>query len=231
MYIRVMAYLMRNFITILFLWLLLLGCLQTNPSQKESVKQNLNENLSKVDSSTVDQAMNKALYIDSMDAFSATYPIYFLTSGHFLNDSVKNLLVTQQIDTLNYIIELYIQQGGVWLKQSELKTADISIIHYYPTFHDFNFDGQKDIYIQVSASNGYVMSRGHVITVNKSNSAMVFHPEVRNEANLTADPATKLVISEEYISCTNPPYPDVCKKRLKWTQNRLVFKSRKCPCN
>lgn len=63
-------------------------------------------------------------------------------------------------------------------------------------FDDFNFDKQTDIYIQVSASNGRALSRGHLLTIDPLTKKIIQHAEARDLANMKPDPKTKTVVSQ-----------------------------------
>jgi len=43
---------------------------------------------------------------------------------------------------------------------------DANPTQFYLDFKDYDFDGQKDIYLQRSASNGWSLSRGCLINVS-----------------------------------------------------------------
>jgi hypothetical protein len=88
----------------------------------------------------------------------------------------------------------------------------------------------KKIYIQVSASNGYVLSRGHLLMIDRLTKKFSKHNETRDLANMKPEPKTKIIISEEVIFCESLGMMKICKLTNKWIDGHLKTIKKDCPC-
>jgi hypothetical protein len=85
------------------------------------------------------------------------YSIYYCKIGHFLIPTKKTALLIY-----NNAVELYIYKNDKPIRKDSIAFLNTdSKIEFQVTYADYNFDGQKDIYIQRTISNGWPMSRGH----------------------------------------------------------------------
>lgn len=156
-------------------------------------------------------------------------PFYYLKTGYFLNSKEKNALLIRKGDSL-YNIELYSYTNDNWVKNSELHNIELKPTQLYITFQDYNFDNKPDIYLQCTASNGYPISRGQLITIEHETGKMNIHPEARNLGNMKPDPTKKVIISEEWNECIATKAP--CLITNKWKNGKLIYIDKTCPkCN
>ncbi len=221
-----------TYLTILLFGLTIVACNRPETSQDNNVAQDTIAQNSSEDFVAFDTFANllvKALKIDTLE-YDNLKPFIFFKSGYFLNNKVKNTLVVTQISDTTISVKLYTIKDDNWLLNSTVENLDGPGVSFGPEFHDFNFDGQTDIYIQVTASNGYSLSRGHLITIDPLTLKLYAHEEARDLANMKPDKKTNSVFSEEVIWCKENGFEEVCKWTNKWDNGVLKFKEKNCPC-
>jgi hypothetical protein len=195
----------------------------------ETKKQIVESRPTPVATDTLNKLLDKAIIADSIE-FDNYPPFLYFKSGNFVTATQKNSIIIYIPDDSTFTIEFYSLSDGKWQKNSELKNIEAEIVAFNSDYKDFNFDGFNDLYIQQNASNGYVMSRGYLITINPKTKELTLHNEVRDEANLTPDAKTKTVYADELVECKKTTFMDVCKRAFKWSGQKLVKKDRTCPC-
>jgi hypothetical protein len=89
------------------------------------------------------------------------------------------------------------------------------------TLNDFNFDGQIDIYIQVSATNGWSLSKGHLLLIDPRTKKLEFHKETEDFANMIPDQNTKTIFTEEWQGYNSDGNPQLTILTNKWVKGRL----------
>lgn len=155
--------------------------------------------------------------------------IYYCKIGNFLLPTDKNALLVH-----GSAVELFIYRND-----KPVRVDSIAVLHldykmeFQVTYGDYNFDGRKDIYIQRTISNGWPMSRGCLITVNKSSNKLERHDECDDLANMQPDPMRKVVITDSILNCntgTREERPQVCKVSNKWKDNKLKKIGSNCRC-
>lgn len=162
--------------------------------------------------------------------FDSYDPFLFLKTGQLFTDSVKHaVLITCPSDSI-YHLELFSLHNKKWFRKQEIDSLEAFPIQFDIRFVDFNFDGLKDVYIQYSASNGYSLSRGHLFTMDPHTMRLVHHPEAGNLANMSPDPETKTVNSEQVIECGKDQQTAICILRNKWVTGKLTLAKKDCPC-
>ncbi len=229
---------MRLLILILVLASVSLKCRPKNSEPLPTISGNQplkNEDKNKIDVSQLTVDTLSALLInnaglDSFFFYHPSKPLQLLQTGSILNAKKKNAFSVEEINDSAYLLKIYAFRNGKFELNDSAFTTEFSSLYSGPYFEDFDFDGVNDIFIPVTISNGYAMSRGHLITVNPTNNEMTFHREVRDAANLKADKNTKTVIGDELIICDESASMDVCKRTFKWKNGRLIKGSVKCPC-
>lgn len=180
---------------------------------------------------TLYSLLNTAIDKDSL-SFENDKPFLRLRIGKFLSPESKNAFLVSNVKDSIYKLELYTLKSGKWNKDDQKTITDAYMMQFDLNFDDYNFDTQKDIYIQSTASNGYSISRGHLVTLDPKTLKMELHPETRNYGSMKPDRTTKFVYS--YIKkCYDPtegPLPP-CQVINKWKNNKLVVVStEECPC-
>ncbi|MHA3788921.1 XAC2610-related protein [Flavobacterium hauense] len=173
--------------------------------------------------------MNSTIDKDSIETENGD-PFLNLKTGYFLSDKYKSaVLIIPQEDSL-FKIEIYTEEFNHWIKNDELKNLNINPIQFKWIFKDYNFDGQKDIYIQEAISNGLGISYGCLITLNPRTKRFFLHSETIDLGSIEPDDITKTITSIEMSDCMQPSEP--CILTHKWYNNKLVPISKKCPdCN
>lgn len=147
--------------------------------------------------SIIDELFEKAQSEDYVD-FIRDNPSEFLyfKSGFFLDESSKNALLISSKDFKIYKIQHYILNKNNWKLINQIDSLEAFPSQFEITYNDYNFDEQTDIFIQVSASQGYSLSRGHLLIVNPKTKKFSLHEEARNLGNMKPDSDQKVVFSE-----------------------------------
>jgi hypothetical protein len=173
-----------------------------------------------VTADTLYKLLDKAVMLDTLD-FDNEEPFLFLKSGHFLSKTEKNsILVTHPTDT-TYFIRLYTQRDNKWVLNDSIDRLFAFTTQFDLVFDDYNFDKQTDIYMQVSASNGRAMSRGHLLTIDPKTKKLIEHKEARQLANMKPDSSTKTVTSEVWLGWDTKDKQHMSILTNKWVNGRL----------
>lgn len=139
----------------------------------------------------------------------------------------KNAITIQcQIDT-TYSIKLYSFKDNDWQIIDSISGLDAFPWQFYVKFEDYNFDGQKDIYIQVSASNGWSLSRGHLLIIDPLKKKFDLHNEARDFANMKPDPSTKTILTELWNGYNLQGQHQLTIFENKWINGKLKTVSEK----
>jgi len=152
---------------------------------------------------TITELFNKALISDTIefgDFMSKDLDILsflFFKSGNIISKTEKNAIVVTCPKEESYKLKLYSVQNEKWELTDSINLDDVHIVFFDMIFDDYNFDGQKDIYVQTSSSNGYSISHGHLIIINPKTKKFELCKEVREFGNMKIDPKTKTIKSEE----------------------------------
>jgi len=138
--------------------------------------------------------------------------VYYCKIGNFLLPAKRNALLIHR-----GAVELFIYKNDNPIKVDSITVLNIGDYkwEFQVTYDDYNFDGRKDIYIQRTISNGWPMSRGCLITINRRTNKLERHDECDDLANMKPDPKRKVVISDSIAECYNPDTheekPQMCK--------------------
>ena len=220
---------MRHFVFHIIILTLITAC------SADEIK--VDKNIQKADSLDGKQLdLRKASYLltnsINMDQYEhhGVDPFIYFKSGNILTDEDKHAVIIQSSVESTFMIELYQLTNEQWMFLDRIETQESNHLQFHTIFADYNFDNINDLYIQQTASNGYVMSRGHLITFDRENRKLILHPEVRDEANLTPDSERKIVLADELIQCKKALEQEVCKRKFEWVNSELIKRDRKCPC-
>lgn len=147
--------------------------------------------------SITDELFEEAQHAEYVD-FTRDNPTEFLyfKSGFFLDKSSKHALVISSKDFKMYKIQNYILNKNNWELINQIDSLEAFPSQFEITFDDYNFDEQTDIFIQVSVSQGYSLSKGHLIIINPKTKKFELHEEARNLGNMKPDFDQKVVFSE-----------------------------------
>jgi len=179
---------------------------------------------------TITELLNEALYSDTMEFFDFDIDNIFLLfkSGYIISKSEKNAIVVI-VNDMTGLLKLYSIQNNNWqLTDSMSNLENIYLVNFDIIFDDYNFDGQTDIFLRASASNGYSISRGYLIIIDPKTKKFELHKEARELGNMTLDPKTKTIKSEEWNGWNDRgvgPYATVFTH--KWKNGKLKTISKK----
>ena len=172
-------------------------------------------------------SLTKKLKISDSIDYQSENPFTYLKTGKIISSNITNSLFIQNIKDSLYRVELYTLTVKGWLKNDEVLFYEKNLLQFFTVFKDYNFDKQKDIYIQSTASNGYSLSRGNLILINPKTIKLNLISEARKLANINPDLNRKLLISESVEWC---PELKVCKWLNQWKENNLITIDKNCPC-
>lgn len=193
--------------------IIIISCKNEN---KLNVSYHKGNTIIKID--TLYDILAKNKKIDSLE-FENWEPFLYLKTGNFLSEKDKNaILVFNNTDT-TYQIELYTLEKEKWIKNDALTNIEANAMQFYVIVQDYNFDGQKDIYLQRSASNGWSLSRGNLLTINE-NRKFCLHSETKELANMSPDYESKTVYTDELDYSKSGR---IINKRInKWKDGKLI---------
>ena len=220
-------------LTILFLGLTIFSCNQTQTRQDKIVTQDTTSKTVAVKDTVqikIAELLNKALTADTLEfnnEFETNQSFLFFKSGHIISKTEINaLVVVCQTDT-TYAVRLYSIQNNKWNLPDSINGLDAFPTQFDQVFDDYNFDGQTDIYIQVSASNGWSLSRGHLIIIDPKTKRFELHKETREFSNMTPDVKTKTVKTELWNGYDIKNRHQLTIFTNKWVNGKLKTISKK----
>lgn len=147
-------------------------------------------------------------------------PFLFFQSGHLFNHTEKHAVAVSSPTDSTAQIKLYHLQDHTWQLMDSLDGLPANTIAFHTIYADYNFDAQPDIYIQQSASNGYVMSRGYLLLIDPLTWKISLHMETEDLANMHPDAKTSTVFSEDWQGADGNKGP-VCTLHNKWVSGVL----------
>ena len=153
---------------------------------------------------------------------SRLFPFLYFKSGYLFSPNFKAAIsiITDSDSTSK--LTLYVIRNGEAEIVDSITDLHLISVAFSTTLKDYNFDGVKDIYIQTSASNGYCLSRGYLITLNPMSLKLQYHPEARELANMSPDFRTKTIISEDVVVSNKTGMPSVINYINTWKNGTLV---------
>lgn len=216
-------------LTILLFGLTIFSCNQTQTSQAKIVS---NDTITQTTNQAVSIAelLEKAVTADTLEfnnQFENNQSFLFFKSGHMISKTEKNALIVVCPTDTTYTVRLYSIQSNKWNISDSISGLDAFPTQFDPIFDDYNFDGQTDIYIQVSASNGWSLSRGHLIIIDPKTKMFDLHEETRDFANMTPDMKTKTVKTELWNGYDMENRHQLTIITNKWVNGKLKTISKK----
>ena len=185
-------------LTIFILGLILISCNQVS-TKKELINKSDSLSVEKTTIKELKDSVTKLLDIattkDTLEIRNSE-PFLFFKSGNILSSTEKNAIVIVCPTDTTYAVRLYSLKNKSWELTDSVAKLDAFPSQFELTFDDYNFDKQKDIYIQVSASQGWSLSRGHLFIIDPVTKKLTRHEEARDLANMKPDPKTETVVSE-----------------------------------
>ena len=199
-------------LTIFILGLVLISCNQVSKKQQTTT----NSDSLSVEKTTIKELKDSVIKLldiattkDTLE-FQSSEPFLFLKSGNILSST----------DT-TYTLRLYSLRNKNWELTDSVAKLEAFPSQFELTLDDYNFDKQKDIYIQVSASQGYSLSRGHLFIIDPVTKKLTRHEEARDLANMKPDPKTKTVVSEIWNGYNNKNQHELTIFTNKWLNGQL----------
>lgn len=165
--------------------------------------------------------------LEMNNQFEPDQPFLFFKSGLILGGTVKNALAASCPAGNRYILKLYSLQADSWQLSDSIDLPDAVPAQFSPVFADYNFDGQTDLFIQVSASGGWSLSRGHLLTIDPATKKFSLHKETRDFANMSPDKRTMTVKTEQWNGYDRDGNHQLTIFTNKWEGGLLKTISRK----
>jgi hypothetical protein len=222
-------------LTILLLALTIFSCNQSQTTPYKIVNPDT-VSITVVDKDTVldkiSELLDKGLASDTLEfnnqfEFDTYKSFLFFKSGNIISKTEKNALVVVCPTDTTYTVRLYSIPNKRWNISDSISELDAFPTQFDPIFADYNFDGQTDIYIQVSASNGWSLSRGHLIIIDPKTKKFLLHREARDFANMTPDLKTKTVKAELWNGYDMKGRHQLTILTNKWVKGQLKTISKK----
>ncbi len=217
---------------ILILLLLGLTIFSCNQSQATHDKTETSDTISKTVTTKdtvldrINRILDKALTTDTL-GFNIDKPFLYFKSGHLISKTEKNAIVIVCPTDTTYTVRLYSIQNNKWYILDSINGLDAFPIQFDAIFDDYNFDGQTDIYIQVSISNGWPLSTGHLIIIDPNTKKFNLHKEARDYANMELDIINKTVKTESCYEYRTKGRHQLMIYTNKWVNGKLKTISEK----
>lgn len=217
-------------ILILLIWgLTIFSCNQSHATHdKTETSDTLRKTVITKDSvvERINRILDNALTKDTLD-ISRDKPFLYFKSGNLISKTEKNAFVVDCPTDTTYTVRLYSNQNNKWYILDSINGLEAFPIQFEAIFDDYNFDGQIDIYIQVSISNGWPLSTGHLIIIDPNTKKFNLHKEARNYANMTLDIQNKTVNTESCFDYGKKGRHQLIIYTNKWVNGKLKTISEK----
>lgn len=211
----------KKYIFILSIYFSFLSCQKDQNKNSESIEGKSIKAISqtKTAEETSKILLQKAIKTDTLE-FENWEPFLFFKSGYLLSQKEKNAIIVHCPTDSTYIIELYTKLNDKWIKNDQQNNMEAHPIQFNLNFEDYNFDGQKDIYLQESVSNGWPISKGHLFIINPETKKLEEHEETRNLANMNPILKDKIVYTDELDYSYQ--FRKINRRINKWINGKLV---------
>lgn len=163
--------------------------------------------------------LDKALKVDTLE-FDNWKPFLYIKSGNILSGKEKNAIIVNCPTDSTYRVELYTAKNNKWMKNDVINNIEAHPTQFYLNFEDYNFDGQKDIYLQKSASNGWSLSRGYLFTIDPLTKKLTEHTEVRDLANMKPNQKERIIYTDELNY--SEQFRKINRRINKWENGKLI---------
>ena len=208
------------------------SCNQSQTSKKKivSIDTITHPTNKEVSIDKIQELFEKATTIDTLEfnnQFENNQSFLFFKSGQIISKTEKNAFVVFCPTDTTYTVRLYSFQNNKWNISDSISGLEAFPTQFDPIFDDYNFDGQTDIYIQVNASSGWSLSRGHLIIIAPKTKKFELHSETRNFANMTLDKKSKTVKSELWNGYDIKGRHQLTIFTNKWVNGQLITVNKK----
>lgn len=105
-----------------------------------------------------------------------------------------------------------------------LLIEDLLPVNLDLVFDDYDFNGQKDVYIQAFVSNGLALSTGYLVLIDSLTMKLTEYKEARNLANIATDYKSKEILSDSIIF-DHKNGRSLCRIKHKWVKGKLLATS------
>lgn len=155
------------------------------------------------------------------------FPVF--VSGHLLVEDKEHALSVDCLNSSTYLVQLQAKDKDNWQVITEIEIPAFPV-QFDLKFMDVNFDGINDVYIQKTISNGYAISRGYFLLMDRDCQSMSHYSAMDTLGNVKVDSVHNRVISEEAVWCAPDGSMDVARLYFKWENETLVFIKKDDPC-
>ncbi len=200
------------------------GACKQSSSKESTTKTNVVKVKDTVSVLSFDELMEKALLDDSVTYTNindkkSSNDVLFFKSGHVFHPKEKQVLLICKESDGTFVFVTYFDHEGTWKLKDHIIGLHLNPSQFDIKFQDYNFDGQLDCYIQVSNSNGYSISRGHLITIEPGSNFPSLHKEARHLGNIRI--VGNHIEAEEWAGYNKDGMPKVSTSKYGWIGAKL----------
>lgn len=213
---------------------------KTNPVTEDRLQANTAANIDNVlkDINLADTIRNLMAVGLSKDTFeykafyneNSSYLLLYFKTGNLFNSKTKHAITLYSINDTTIQCALHDLAGDKWtdrVSNISMPIDGFSPAYFHVWFDDYNFDGNKDLYIHFYQSMSVAHAYGYILTFNPHNHSLTLHPETIEIPNLDIDTKSKTLTSTVYSN------PNIDTENFKvvsnygWTNGMLHLISKK----
>ncbi|MTH18123.1 hypothetical protein [Flavobacterium sp. LC2016-01] len=211
----------KRYILILSIYICFLSCKKDQNKNLENSPKKSTYKTSQTNTAeeAVATLLAKAIKKDTLE-FENWEPFIYFKSGYLLSKKEKNAIIVSCPTDSIYTIELYTKRNGKWIKNDQQNNIEAHPIQFDIYYKDYNFDGQTDIYLQETVSNGWPLSLGHLFIINPKTKKLEEHKETRDLANMNPVLKDRIIYTDELDYSYK--FRKVKRRINKWENGKLV---------
>ncbi|MBD3638269.1 MAG: hypothetical protein HUJ25_13030 [Crocinitomicaceae bacterium] len=193
---------------------------RTTPNDSLETKEVESDSSSLGQTDRIEDLISRSFKEDSIEIIEMN-PFFYFKSGNFINSEENHILYFEENGD-RYDLNLRTQIDDELPSVGKLDSLEISLVQFDIRFFDFNFDGNNDIFIRKSASNGYVLERGYLIEFKPELWKLEIREEVSEYANFAPLPEYKMVYAEKLLESDSGAFNFIGWTYFKWESGKLV---------
>lgn len=170
----------------------------------------------------LDKAIEDMEYV-----YSSITPFVYFHATHSL-DTARAAFVFSNTNDSTALVRYYRLVDGKWMLKDSIPNLPGGSRPVNAALEDFNFDGQPDIYLLEAMVSENGLHYGWLFTIDPVTKQLTEHPEVREMGDLSADQATKSIISITLKALGHNLPPSKCTVISHWEKGQLKQTSRLC---
>ncbi|NML22026.1 hypothetical protein HHL16_14155 [Pseudoflavitalea sp. G-6-1-2] len=209
---------------ILFMLFAFAVCISCNNQQSD--KQTIFANNGYFNVALIDTQLNKSTD-DAERVYSSGAPFVYFHATQSL-DTVRTAFVFYNTNDSTASVRWYRFLNGKWMLKDSISNLPGGSRPVNAVFQDFNFDGQRDIYLQEAMVSENGLGYGLLFTIDPKTKQLTEQPVFRDMGDMSADAATKSIISITLKALGHDLPPAKCTVISQWENGQLKTTSRLC---